>query len=61
MEEYMSCLKMVSLKLGTSLSEETVMDVYEYWRKRRLHLKKPLLRMFWKKPSNTDQNPNVSF
>lgn len=42
-------------------SEKVLHDIYEYWRKKRLEAGKPLLRMFWKKASFNDENPNISF
>lgn len=35
--------------------------VYGNWRKIRLSSKKPLLRIFWPRPSNSDNNPVTSF
>ncbi len=48
-------------KQGLEIPEEVLKEVYEYWRKRRLELKRPLLRQFWQKPSFSDANPFVSF
>lgn len=35
-------------------------EVYEYWRNKRVLLKRPLLRALWK-PEIDDDNPEVAF
>lgn len=46
MEEEANC-KVTVQKYLQDFDEQIFKEIYQYWRDRRLELKRPLLRMFW--------------
>ena len=60
MESFEASESMVNAK-GMVIDSEALKEVYDYWRRKRLATKKPLLRMFWGKPNYLDPDITTSF